>query len=139
MPPGSARLMSLRLHHRRPGDLLPRMIELTGRRLGVDDELMRDYGAFHDSAAAIDLSDRGRLRFTGAGARNALNGILTCDVAPLATGEGAYGAALTSKGKVVADVTVFANDDSFLVECSAPAWPGWQQLVTKYVNPRLAL
>lgn len=114
------------------------MIELNGRRLGVDDELARDYGAFHDSAAAIDLSDRGRLRFTGAGARNALNGILTCDVAPLAAGEGAYGAALTSKGKVVADVTVFANDDSFLVECSAAAWPGWQQLVTKYINPRLA-
>jgi tRNA-modifying protein YgfZ len=114
------------------------MIELNGRRLGLDDELARDYGAFHDAAAAIDMSDRGRMRFTGAGARNALNGILTCDVAPLASGEGTYGAALTSKGKVVADVVAFANEDSFLVECSVPAWPGWQQLITKYVNPRLA-
>ena len=114
------------------------MIELNGRRLGLDDEVARDYGAFQDAAAAIDMSDRGRMRFTGAGARNALNGILTCDVAPLASGEGAYGVALTSKGKVVADVAVFANDDSFLVECSVPAWPGWQQLVAKYINPRLA-
>ena len=114
------------------------MIELNGRRLGLDDELARDYEAFHDTAAAIDMGDRGRLRFTGAGARSALNGILTCDVAPLASGEGAYGAALTSKGKVVADVTVFAHEDSFLVECSAPAWPGWSQLVAKYINPRLA-
>ena len=57
------------------------MIELNGRRLGLDDELARDYGAFHDAAAAIDMSDRGRMRFTGAGARNALNGILTCDIA----------------------------------------------------------
>jgi folate-binding protein YgfZ len=114
------------------------MIELNGRRLGLDDELARDYGAFHDAAAAIDLSDRGRMRFTGAGARNALNGILTCDVAPLADGQGTYGAALTAKGKVVADVAVFANEDSFLVESSVPAWPGWQQLVAKYINPRLA-
>jgi tRNA-modifying protein YgfZ len=114
------------------------MIELNGRRLGLDDELARDYEAFHDAVAAIDLSDRGRMRFTGAGARNALNGILTCDVAPLASGEGTYGAALTSKGKVVADVTVFANEDSFLVECSVPAWPGWQQLVAKYINPKLS-
>src|SRR5258708_15513001 len=114
------------------------MIELNGRRLGLDDELARDYEAFHDAAAAIDLSGRGRMRFTGAGARGALNGILTCDVAPLASGEGAYGAALASKGKVVADVAVFVNEDSFLVECSVPAWPGWQQLVAKYINPRLA-
>jgi folate-binding protein YgfZ len=114
------------------------MIELNGRRLGLDDGLARDYEAFHDSAAAIDMSGLGRMRFTGAGARGALNGILTCDVAPLASGEGAYGAGLTSKGKVVADVVVFVNEDSFLVECSAPAWPGWKQLVAKYINPRLA-
>lgn len=114
------------------------MIELNGRRLGLDDDVARDYAAFHDAAAAIDMSDRGRMRFTGAGARNALNGILTCDVAPLVAGQGTYGAALTAKGKVVADVTVSASNDSFLVECSVPAWPGWKQLVAKYINPRLA-
>jgi tRNA-modifying protein YgfZ len=114
------------------------MIELTGRRLGLDAETAHDYEAFHDGAALIDLSDRGRMRFSGAGARNALNGVLTCDIAPLAAGEGTYGVALTSKGKVVADAAVFASADSFLVECSASAWPGWQQLVSKYINPRLA-
>src|SRR3954468_17379145 len=114
------------------------MIELTGRRLGVDAGTASDYEAFRDGAALVDLSARGRMRFSGAGARDALNGVLTCDVAPLATGEGAYGVALTSKGKVVADVAIFANADSFLVECSSSAWPGWQQLVAKYINPRLA-
>jgi folate-binding protein YgfZ len=114
------------------------MIELNGRRLGLDDEVARDYEALHESAAVVDLSDRGRMRFTGDGARNALNGILTCDVAALGNGDGAFGVALTSKGKVVADVYVFASQDSFLVECSAPAWPGWQQLVAKYINPRIA-
>jgi tRNA-modifying protein YgfZ len=114
------------------------MIELTGRRLGVDAEMARDYESLHDGAALIDFSNRDRLRFSGAGARDALNGVLTCDVAPLTNGEGTYGAALTSKGKVVADVAVFANVDSFLVEASPSAAPGWRQLVAKYINPRLA-
>jgi folate-binding protein YgfZ len=114
------------------------MIELNGRRLGLDDELARDYGAFHESAAAIDLSDRGRMRFTGKGARDALNGVLTCDLTSVTTGQGTYGVALTSKGKVVADLFVFAFDDSFLIECPPAAWPGWQALVAKYINPRLA-
>ena len=108
------------------------MIELTGRRLGLDAEMAADYEAFHEGAALVDLTARGRMRFSGAGARDALNGVLTCDIAPLAAGEGTYGAALTSKGKVVADVAVFANADSFFVECSPSAWPGWQQLVAKY-------
>jgi folate-binding protein YgfZ len=114
------------------------MIELNGRRLGLDGDLAADYEAFHDGAAALDLSDRGRMRFTGKGAKDALNGILTCDVAPLAPGQGAYGVALTSKGKVVADVAVFAMADAYLVECPATAWPAWQQLVAKYINPRIA-
>jgi tRNA-modifying protein YgfZ len=114
------------------------MIELTGRRLGVDAEMARDYEAFHDGAALIDLSHRNRIRFSGAGARDALNGVLTCDVAPLANGEGTYGVALTSKGKVVADVCVFANADSFLVDAAPASSAGWQELVAKYINPRLA-
>lgn len=114
------------------------MIELNGRRLGIDADVTADYAAFHDGAAAIDLSHRGRMRFTGASAKDALNGILTCDLAPLVAGQGAFGAALTSKGKVVADVWVFFHENEALVECSSPAWPGWKQLVAKYINPRLA-
>jgi folate-binding protein YgfZ len=114
------------------------MIELTSRRLGVDASVAADYGAFHDGAALVDYSDRGRMRFHGAGAKDALNGLLTCDVAPLVNGQGAYGVALTSKGKVIADVAVFAMDESFLVEVPPAVWPAWKNLVNKFVNPRLA-
>ena len=114
------------------------MIELTARRLGLTGDIANDYAAFYDGAAMLDLSDRGRMRFLGAGARSALNGVMTSDLATLVAGSGAYGVALTNKGKIVADVTVFASADSFLVDCSVPAWPGWQQLVSKYINPRLA-
>jgi folate-binding protein YgfZ len=114
------------------------MIELTSRRLGVDASVAADYEAFHDGAALVDLSDRGRMRFHGAGAKDALNGLLTCDVAPLASGHGAYGVALSNKGKVIADVTAYAMDESFLVEVPPVVWPAWQSLVTKFVNPRLS-
>lgn len=114
------------------------MIELTSRRLGVDTSVAADYEAFHDGAALVDYSDRGRMRFHGAGARDALNGLLTCDVAPLTNGQGAYGAALTSKGKVIADVAVFAMDESFLIEVPSAVWPAWKDLVNKFVNPRIA-
>jgi folate-binding protein YgfZ len=114
------------------------MIELNGRRLGVDTTIAADYEAFHDGAAVVDYSDRGRMRFHGAGAKDALNGILTCDVAPLTTGQGAYGVALTSKGKIVADVCVYAMDESFLVECPPAVWAAWKDLVNKFVNPRVS-
>lgn len=114
------------------------MIELNGRRLGMDAGIAADYEAFHDGAALVDYSDRGRMRFHGAGAKDALNGILTCDVAPLGNGQGAYGVALTNKGKVICDVTIFAMDESFLVEVPAPVWPAWKDLVGKYINPRIS-
>ncbi|HET9424333.1 MAG TPA: glycine cleavage T C-terminal barrel domain-containing protein [Gemmatimonadaceae bacterium] len=114
------------------------MLELNGRRLGIDSSVTADYESFHDGCALVDYTDRGRMRFHGAGAKDALNGILTCDVAPLANGHGAYGVALTSKGKVVADVSVFAMDDSFLVEVPPAVWPAWKELVAKYVNPRVS-
>ena len=111
---------------------------MTSRRLGVDASVSADYESFHDGAAIVDLSDRGRMRFHGSGAKEALNGLLTCDVAPLANGHGAYGAALTNKGKVIADVSVFAMDESFLVEVPNAVWPAWKDLVNKFVNPRLS-
>ncbi len=114
------------------------MIELTSRRLGVDASVVADYEAFHDGAAIVDYSDRGRMRFHGASAKDALNGLLTCDVAPLSNGHGTYGVALTSKGKVIADVTVYAMDESFLVEVPRAVWEAWKGLVAKFVNPRLA-
>jgi tRNA-modifying protein YgfZ len=114
------------------------MIELTSRRLGVDASVAADYESFHDGAAVVDYSNRGRMRFHGGGAKGALNGLLTCDVAPLTNGQGAYGVALTNKGKIIADVSVFAMDESFLVEVPPAVWTAWKDLVAKFVNPRLA-
>jgi folate-binding protein YgfZ len=97
------------------------------------------YDAARTTAAFIDRSDRVRMEFSGAKAAETLNGLLTNDIARLAPGLGCYAAALTNRGKVVADVRVFAREDGrFIVDTSAAAGPGFVALIRKYVNPRLA-
>jgi folate-binding protein YgfZ len=97
------------------------------------------YDAARTTAAFVNRNDRVRMLFTGAKAGETLNGLLTNDIARLVPGMGCYAAALTNKGKVVADVRVFAREDGrFIVDTSPAAGPGFVALIRKYVNPRLA-
>jgi folate-binding protein YgfZ len=64
--------------------------------------------------------------------------MVTNDVSALLVGEGQYAAALTPKGKIVADLRIFALEDAFLVDTSAASAPGWKEMVRKYINPRVA-
>jgi folate-binding protein YgfZ len=59
-------------------------------------------------------------------------------VLALTPGHGQYAAALTPKGKIVADIRIFADADSLLTDTSARASSGWRDIVTKYINPRIA-
>jgi len=96
------------------------------------------YDAARTGAVVMDRSDRVRVEFTGSQAAATLNGILTNDVTLLSPGQGQYAAALTAKGKVIADVRVFALGGSYLVDTGAAAGPGFLAMLRKYVNPRLA-
>jgi folate-binding protein YgfZ len=89
-------------------------------------------------AGFIDRSDRVRVEFSGEKAGETLNGLLTNDVSKLTPGTGCYAAALTNKGKVIADVRVFALEGRFVVDTSAAAGPGFLAMIRKFVNPRLA-
>lgn len=100
------------------------------------------YRAARESAAFINRSDRVRMEFTGADALATLNGLLTNDVTKLTPGAGQYAAALTAKGKVIADLRVFAvagttSPATYLVDTGAAAAPGLLAMFKKYVNPRL--
>ena len=96
------------------------------------------YAAARDGATWLDRSDRTRAVFHGSRAIEVLNGLLTNDLSALAPGSGAFAAALTPKGKVIADVRVFVRASDVLVDAPAAAAAGWWQMVRKYVNPRLA-
>ena len=97
-----------------------------------------EYEALRQHAIVVDRSHRGRLRFSGAKAGETLTGLVTNDVLALAPGQGQYAAALTAKGKIVADLRIFRDADSYLVDCATRATEAWTAMVRKYVNPRVA-
>ncbi|MEP6833172.1 MAG: glycine cleavage T C-terminal barrel domain-containing protein [Gemmatimonas sp.] len=97
------------------------------------------YNALNDGAAFFDLAPRHISVFTGEKAGDALNGLVSNDVLPLSVGKGLYAAALTPKGKMLADVSILRTDpQSYLVETSEAAGREWWSMIRKYVNPRLA-
>ena len=97
-----------------------------------------EYEALHTRAAVFDRSHRGRLQVFGERAAEMVAGLVTNDVTGLAPGQGCYAAALTSKGKIVADVRIFVEDGSVLTDAPPRAAEAWAAMVRKYVNPRLA-
>jgi folate-binding protein YgfZ len=97
-----------------------------------------EYEALRSRAIVIDRSHRGRMRFFGEKSGEALTGLVTSDVVGLHPGHGQYAAALTAKGRILADIRIFANAGSYLVDTPARAWPGFAAMVKKYVNPRIS-
>ncbi len=97
-----------------------------------------EYAALRGGAGVVDRSARLRMLIGGAQAVETLTGLVTNDVGSLHAGAGQYAAALTAKGKVIADVRIFARVDDLLLDAPASAGPGFAAMIRKYVNPRLA-
>lgn len=102
----------------------------------VYEDVQAEYDALRRHAIVVDRSHRGRMRLFGEKSGDALTGLVTSDVLALAPGQGQYAAALSAKGRIIADVRIFADVDSYLVDASARAWSNWSGMVRKYVNPR---
>lgn len=116
-----------------------RVQEIGGQNVVVAYADVRDeYDALRTRSIVIDRSHRGRIRFFGEKSGEALTGLVTNDVLSLHPGHGQYGAALSAKGKVIADVRIFAGTGWYLVDAPARASAGWMSMVKKYVNPRVA-
>ena len=96
-----------------------------------------EYAALEEGAMLTDRSVRGRMRLDGAKAAEMLTGLVTNDVLALMPGHGQYAAALSPKGRIVADVRIFARTDHLLVDIPPRARVGWDALVRKYLNPRV--
>jgi tRNA-modifying protein YgfZ len=78
-----------------------------------------DYDLLTGSTGLVDRSDRGKLRLTGAGVAEFLQGQVTNDVEALAPGEGCYAALLDHKGKLRADMRVLRGADAWLIDTEA--------------------
>ncbi len=101
-------------------------------------DIAREYASLRESAMLVDRSFRGRMRVDGAKGPELITGMVTNDVLALRGGSGLYAAALSPKGKIIADPRIFAHDDHLLIDIPPRAWAGWVALVHKYINPRLA-
>ena len=85
-----------------------------------------NYGAFdaevlavRRNAGMIDLSDRAKIRVTGADRVTFVDGLLTADVKLLTPGTSAYALVLDDKSHVLGDLRVFALDDAFVLDMEA--------------------
>ncbi|HEX6630342.1 MAG TPA: hypothetical protein VF048_04590, partial [Gemmatimonadaceae bacterium] len=113
--------------------------EVAGQRIALTyGDPVREYEALRDGAMLVDRGERQRVVFAGDAAAETLTGLVTNDVLALEPGEGQYAAALTPKGKIIADVRIFRQADRLLVDVPPRAAQGFMEMVRKYVNPRLA-
>ena len=67
----------------------------------------------------ICLVDRGVLRLAGEDAEKLLGGLVTNDVAKLATEPAIYAGLLTPQGKIIADFFIARDGDGFLIDVAA--------------------
>lgn len=114
-------------------------VEIAGQPVVLTySSVVAEYDAMHRRAVVVNRGHRARMRFSGAQAAVVLSGLVTNDVTILQPGQGQYAAALTAKGKIVADLRVLRVEDGCITDVSPRARDGWHGIVRKYVNPRLA-
>jgi folate-binding protein YgfZ len=97
-----------------------------------------EYAALRTGTLLVDRSLRGRLRVRGEKAKETVTGLVTNDILALEPGHGVYAAALTPKGRIIADVRVFVDGSALLIDAPPRAFPGFLAMLRKYVNPRVA-
>jgi folate-binding protein YgfZ len=95
-----------------------------------------EYAALRQAAVVVDRSHRTRTSFEGDRRLDTLTGLVTNDVGALQPGAGQYAAALTPRGKIIADIRIFARETELLVDVPARASAGWTAMIRKLVNPR---
>ena len=95
----------------------------------VDDE----HRALRESCGLLHRSWTSGLRMEGADRVRFLNGLVTCDVASLAEGDGTYGFITQVKGRILADVRILAAGERLCLELPAGKSEEIAEHLGKYV------
>ena len=82
-------------------------------------EIVDRYRRFLEVGGIADLSDRVKLRLTGADRVRYLNGQVTANVQKLALGEARPACVTTAKGRLCADIFIHATTDALFVDADA--------------------
>jgi folate-binding protein YgfZ len=78
--------------------------------------LQDEYRALTAGCGLTDRSAAGRLEMLGADRQRFLNAYITCDVKPLAPGDGAYGFFTSAQGRILSDAVVLVHPDRLWLE-----------------------
>jgi folate-binding protein YgfZ len=92
-----------------------------------------EYRAASESALALDRSNRGAVRVKGRDRESFLQNMLTNDVRSVPVGGGVPAAFLNSKGKLVSDLLVLKEEDSFLLELERSRVEPFAKALGRYV------
>ena len=71
--------------------------------------------ALSEGALLLRAPELGTLSIRGKDRQTWLNGMITCDLAPLKAGQGAYGFAVAKTGKILGELRILIDDDRILV------------------------
>jgi folate-binding protein YgfZ len=86
----------------------------------VQDTTRAAYDSAHAGAVWTDRSHEGRVEVGGADRLSWLQGLLSNDVASLASGQGCYATYLTPQGRMIADVRVLVREDVVWLDLPGP-------------------
>jgi folate-binding protein YgfZ len=96
-------------------------------------DLRREHRALVDGHAFVDRSFVDVLELRGNDRRRFLHGLVTCDVQGLQAGASTSGFFTSAQGRVLAQVTVLAREQSLLLELPAGCGAAMAAHMTKYV------
>ncbi|MBI1976976.1 MAG: aminomethyl transferase family protein [Candidatus Omnitrophica bacterium] len=95
--------------------------------------IQQQYQALHEKVGLIDCSNYGKLELTGPDARSFLHRLTTQDIQNLPAPQLRYALLLDNKGKIIADLTIWALDNRFLVLTNSSLKERVQQHLQKYL------
>jgi tRNA-modifying protein YgfZ len=91
------------------------------------------YDALMNSAALIDLSNRGRIRVTGEDRARLLHAMCTNHVQQMKPGDGLYAFFLNAQGRILADAYLLCFEDHFLIDTGQGTRESLYQHMDQYI------
>jgi len=92
-----------------------------------------EYWTIKRTVGLADISNVGRLRITGKDRVSFLNGLLTNDVSQLKENSGQRSALLNSKGRVLADLHLYAQTDSLLIDTGESPASNVKEILDRFI------
>jgi len=93
----------------------------------------QEYWTIRKAVGLADISHIGRLRITGKDRISFLNGLLTNDISQLRENAGQRSALLNSKARVLADLHLYAQTDSLLVDTGESSASHVKEILDRFV------